>query len=233
MLEVPGVKKRDVQVHLGRCPYTRVRQLTVSGCSQPPFTADVVEGSQVFSVRERRFGEFSRCVIYLLCCLRSGPGVRRICQNADTFFFCSFSLCSKNSYPATGNKGSLRWLDQINLLNWVDIFLNRKKTFLPPARMVLLSSRCPSDLQPNQKSRPKSLSGKALLDLNAYAQYVFVVMLSFLLYSYRTSALYACVKLIITAFQPAPSKANPRVWTLPFFGLRLTKSPMFLFAILA
>ncbi|OBZ77519.1 hypothetical protein A0H81_02570 [Grifola frondosa] len=35
MLELPGVKKADLQLTMSVCPYSRVRQLTVSGTSRP------------------------------------------------------------------------------------------------------------------------------------------------------------------------------------------------------
>ncbi|KAF4563722.1 hypothetical protein EYR36_002963 [Pleurotus pulmonarius] len=54
MLELPGSKRTDLSVRLSTCVWNRVKQVTVSGKSKPGFP----EGS--LSVRERRFGQFSR-----------------------------------------------------------------------------------------------------------------------------------------------------------------------------
>jgi len=54
MLELPGLKKSDLKIILSRCPYTCVKQLTVSGKSKPVFP-DVG-----LAVKERRFGRFYR-----------------------------------------------------------------------------------------------------------------------------------------------------------------------------
>ncbi|KAF9652573.1 hypothetical protein BDM02DRAFT_3266281 [Thelephora ganbajun] len=54
MLELPGLKKSDLKITLSRCPYTCVKQLTVSGKSKPVFP-DVG-----LAVKERRFGKFYR-----------------------------------------------------------------------------------------------------------------------------------------------------------------------------
>jgi len=54
MLELPGLKKSDLRITLSRCPYTCVKQLTVSGKSKPVFP-DVG-----LAVKERRFGKFYR-----------------------------------------------------------------------------------------------------------------------------------------------------------------------------
>ena len=54
MLELPGLKKSDLKITLSRCPYTCVKQLTVSGKSKPVFP-DVG-----LAVKERRFGRFYR-----------------------------------------------------------------------------------------------------------------------------------------------------------------------------
>ena len=54
MLELPGLKKSDLRIILSRCPYTCVKQLTISGKSKPVFP-DVG-----LAVKERRFGRFYR-----------------------------------------------------------------------------------------------------------------------------------------------------------------------------
>jgi len=54
MLELPGLKKSDLKIILSRCPYTCVKQLTVSGKSKPVFP-DVG-----LAVKERKFGKFYR-----------------------------------------------------------------------------------------------------------------------------------------------------------------------------
>ena len=54
MLELPGLKKSDLKITLSRCPYTCVKQLTVSGKSKPVFP----DGG--LAVKERRFGRFYR-----------------------------------------------------------------------------------------------------------------------------------------------------------------------------
>lgn len=54
MLELPGLKKGDLKITLSRCPYTCLKQLTVSGKSKPVFP-DVG-----LAVKERRFGRFYR-----------------------------------------------------------------------------------------------------------------------------------------------------------------------------
>ena len=54
MLELPGLRKNDLKITLSSCPYTCVKQLTVSGKSKPVFP-DVG-----LAVKERRFGKFYR-----------------------------------------------------------------------------------------------------------------------------------------------------------------------------
>jgi len=54
MLELPGLKKSDLKITLSRCPYTCVKQLTVSGKSKPVFP------DAGLAVKERRFGRFYR-----------------------------------------------------------------------------------------------------------------------------------------------------------------------------
>jgi HSP20 family molecular chaperone IbpA len=55
-MEVPGVRKADLRVTLQRCPYSRVKQLTVSGTTAPVFPDESVG----YCLRERRFGDFVR-----------------------------------------------------------------------------------------------------------------------------------------------------------------------------
>lgn len=57
MLELPGVKKSSLRLNLHTCPYSRVRQISVSGKAVPVFSE---EG---FTVRERKFGEFMRTLV--------------------------------------------------------------------------------------------------------------------------------------------------------------------------
>ena len=54
MLELPGLKKSDLKITLSRCPYTCVKQLTISGKSKPVFP------DAGLAVKERRFGKFYR-----------------------------------------------------------------------------------------------------------------------------------------------------------------------------
>jgi HSP20 family molecular chaperone IbpA len=61
MLELPGVKKVDVRVTLSTCHYNGVRQITVSGHTDPVFAAPSAGGpGGDLTVRERKFGEFIR-----------------------------------------------------------------------------------------------------------------------------------------------------------------------------
>ncbi|EIN08927.1 hypothetical protein PUNSTDRAFT_102455 [Punctularia strigosozonata HHB-11173 SS5] len=59
MLELPGIKKSDLSLVISTCPYTRVRQLTVAGRNQSVWP----EGSLGWTVRERKFGTFSRMIV--------------------------------------------------------------------------------------------------------------------------------------------------------------------------
>ena len=54
MFELPGVKRSDLRVTMSVCPFSRVRQVTVSGLAR------AVLPVQGHSVRERKFGEFFR-----------------------------------------------------------------------------------------------------------------------------------------------------------------------------
>ncbi|THH32398.1 hypothetical protein EUX98_g1819 [Antrodiella citrinella] len=58
MLELPGVKKSDLKINLSVCPYSRVRQVTISGRINPMMSS--VSG---YAVRERKFGEYRRVVV--------------------------------------------------------------------------------------------------------------------------------------------------------------------------
>ncbi|KAI0074975.1 hypothetical protein K474DRAFT_1763758 [Panus rudis PR-1116 ss-1] len=59
IFELPGVKKTDLRICMSVCPYSRVRQLTITGRNRP-FTPRNRDG---FSVQERKYGEFTRTVI--------------------------------------------------------------------------------------------------------------------------------------------------------------------------
>ena len=58
MFELPGLKKSDLKIHMSVCPYSRVRQVTISGESRPPLFAD-----PGYTVKERKYGAFSRTVV--------------------------------------------------------------------------------------------------------------------------------------------------------------------------
>lgn len=60
MMELPGVKKSDVRVTLSTCVYNRVKQITVFGLSRPSFDPYVLPSGADLTVRERKFGEFTR-----------------------------------------------------------------------------------------------------------------------------------------------------------------------------
>lgn len=55
MLELPGVKKADVRISLATCPFSRARQLTVSGSSRCALSTE-----RGHTVLERKFGDFTR-----------------------------------------------------------------------------------------------------------------------------------------------------------------------------
>jgi HSP20 family molecular chaperone IbpA len=55
MLELPGVKKTDLNVKLSTCWYNRVKQVIVTGKSRSVFPDE-----KGFAVRERKHGEFAR-----------------------------------------------------------------------------------------------------------------------------------------------------------------------------
>ncbi len=54
MFELPGVQRSDLRITMSVCPFSRVRQVSISGISR------VVLPLQGHSVRERKFGEFFR-----------------------------------------------------------------------------------------------------------------------------------------------------------------------------
>ncbi|KAJ7748679.1 hypothetical protein B0H16DRAFT_1319721, partial [Mycena metata] len=54
LLELPGMKRRDLRIKLATTPFNRVRQVTVSGTSRPPTFA------LTSMLRERKYGSFSR-----------------------------------------------------------------------------------------------------------------------------------------------------------------------------
>ncbi|KAJ7698556.1 hypothetical protein B0H17DRAFT_927217 [Mycena rosella] len=54
LLELPGVKRRDITIRLATTLFNRVRQVTVHGASRAPFDPSTS------AVRERKYGRFSR-----------------------------------------------------------------------------------------------------------------------------------------------------------------------------
>ena len=56
MLELPGLKKSDMRIVMNVCPYSRARQLTISGRSRSSLPPGV------YAVQERKFGDFSRVI---------------------------------------------------------------------------------------------------------------------------------------------------------------------------
>ncbi|KAF7323625.1 SHSP domain-containing protein [Mycena kentingensis (nom. inval.)] len=63
-LELPGVKRSDVRVQLATTPYNHQRQVVVTGHSRPvlpfPVYASTADGAPSLSLRERKYGRFSR-----------------------------------------------------------------------------------------------------------------------------------------------------------------------------
>lgn len=57
MLELPGLKKTDLRFTLSVCPYSRVKQLSISGVSRP------VLPEVGHTIHERNFGEFTRTLV--------------------------------------------------------------------------------------------------------------------------------------------------------------------------
>ncbi|KAL4251986.1 small heat shock protein (HSP20) family protein [Abortiporus biennis] len=58
MFELPGMKKSDLKLTMSVCPYSRVRQLTISGQSHP-----ILPNTSGYTVQERKFGIFARTVV--------------------------------------------------------------------------------------------------------------------------------------------------------------------------
>ncbi|KAJ7098238.1 hypothetical protein C8R44DRAFT_859620 [Mycena epipterygia] len=54
LLELPGMKRRDLTITLATTPFNRLRQVTVNGQSRAPFPAATT------ALRERRYGRFTR-----------------------------------------------------------------------------------------------------------------------------------------------------------------------------
>ncbi|TFY73568.1 hypothetical protein EWM64_g10444 [Hericium alpestre] len=62
LLELPGVKRSDLNIILSTCKYTYVRQITVAGRTTPAFAdfeRDEREG-RAQTTRERKYGAFLR-----------------------------------------------------------------------------------------------------------------------------------------------------------------------------
>lgn len=57
MFELPGVKKTDVRISIATCPFSRVKQLTVSGTSRSALGTE-----RGHTIRERKFGDFSKSI---------------------------------------------------------------------------------------------------------------------------------------------------------------------------
>ncbi|KAJ7164199.1 hypothetical protein C8R46DRAFT_901748 [Mycena filopes] len=65
LLELPGMKRRDLRITLATTPFNRVRQVTVSGTSRPPSfapTSSLTPSTSTLGpvLRERRYGAFTR-----------------------------------------------------------------------------------------------------------------------------------------------------------------------------
>ncbi|KAJ7932702.1 hypothetical protein B0H13DRAFT_1592992, partial [Mycena leptocephala] len=56
LLELPGMKKRDLSITLATTLFNRVRQVTVNGQSRPPFPPSLAGPV----LRERKYGRFTR-----------------------------------------------------------------------------------------------------------------------------------------------------------------------------
>ncbi|KAA1478148.1 hypothetical protein DENSPDRAFT_861789 [Dentipellis sp. KUC8613] len=62
LLELPGVKRTDVDASISTCQYTQLRQVVVSGRTTPPFTEyeqDEREG-RAHTSRQRKYGKFMK-----------------------------------------------------------------------------------------------------------------------------------------------------------------------------
>ncbi|CAL1708778.1 unnamed protein product [Somion occarium] len=57
MFELPGLKKSDLKIRMSFCPYSHLRQLTISGRTHSTLP------DNGFSIKERKFGDFSRTVV--------------------------------------------------------------------------------------------------------------------------------------------------------------------------
>ncbi|RPD56994.1 hypothetical protein L227DRAFT_594959 [Lentinus tigrinus ALCF2SS1-6] len=57
MFEIPGVKRNDIHITMSVCPFSRVRQVSISGLSRS------ILPLQGHTVRERKFGEFFRTMV--------------------------------------------------------------------------------------------------------------------------------------------------------------------------
>ena len=79
MLELPGVKKTNLRVSLGLCPFSQVMQLTVWGRSNPAFSNAEGEPEPGYTVKERKYGEFKRVLVV--------PPETKVCMHPPYFFF--------------------------------------------------------------------------------------------------------------------------------------------------
>ncbi|EPS94919.1 hypothetical protein FOMPIDRAFT_48550 [Fomitopsis schrenkii] len=57
IFELPGVKKADVRISLATCPFSRAKQLTVSGSSRSALATE-----RGHTVLERKFGDFAKSI---------------------------------------------------------------------------------------------------------------------------------------------------------------------------
>lgn len=70
MFELPGVKKADIRISLATCPFSRAKQLTVSGSSRCALATE-----RGHTVLERKFGDFAKSI-----CVPPETQVRRVCS---------------------------------------------------------------------------------------------------------------------------------------------------------
>lgn len=84
MLELPGVKKTNLRVSLGLCPFSQVMQLTVWGRSNPAFSNAEGEPEPGYTVKERKYGEFKRVLVV--------PPETKVCT-PSTYFFSKLRRC--------------------------------------------------------------------------------------------------------------------------------------------
>ncbi|KAF7323626.1 SHSP domain-containing protein [Mycena kentingensis (nom. inval.)] len=89
-LELPGVKRSDVRVQLATTPYNHQRQVVVTGHSRPvlpfPVYASTADGAPSLSLRERKYGRFSR-KLPVPADTRVRPR-SLLCPRIASFFFC-------------------------------------------------------------------------------------------------------------------------------------------------